>query len=945
MTNHRTFSQRALALAACSAVLAACAVPAAIAGETDAPAVGNVLAGKLPTTNSTHIIGDGDSTASNVYIQNAIAATDGDTGFDPTDGNITKIIAGDEIGGDDNGFSGWDDVYLQYDLGETRDITAVNLYHNGYDAATSTFKNVKVEISDSEDFAESTVLSDTADYVETVDTKLKPQVVAAPEGAKGRYLRVWQKGHYIENTYSSWKGYSNGCGFREIEVMAMLKDGETMPDAGEARNIALHKTPYVYGLDPTNIEAITDGEMDDDYAVHNSTGRRWLQFEYRNSYRIRRVVLKLKPGTYPSIAVSVSSTPTSAGNTIWSGTDVVVGDDPITVDIADDQAAVYGKDVRFTVDAGADRKAHYSEVEIWATGASYDETRAEYQAPASQYDQLVWSDEFNGDAVDETKWNIIDGMANHAAIYNRGAVSIVKDGEDSYLDIRTQNHGTLEALKEAVGLDDYGQTLQSKVTWSSGRLESKNKYSFQYGRMAVRAKPNDSKGVWPAIWMLAQDETGHDEIDVLEYLGQNPWGAWTTNHYGILGLNKGSHGVEHYNYEAWSQAFHVFEVEWSPEAITFFIDGSKVFTTTAGADVDGMHSRPMFPILETQIGDGWVGDVDYSGQETKQDSHFLVDWVRVYQSAGQDVTRFDDLDGTASDKASGTVSEGGETAYRIASVERTEGLVEATDGDEAWQDKNNFYYGGQPRYETSRLALAAGAEAGQSVTYRVPGVKDAHLTAYYQTLPDVSADTSAGKAGVSIRKALNAEANIDMRVETSPDGETWTAFDGVSVVDNFIEVHPGYARTTFDAYGLPEGTAYVRVVFPDIEGVTYTTGAGDEVAVQGSDVQLAKVTFQQDRASAVTPDPDPTPDPEPEPGPDQPETKPETKPEQPGDGSQGGDGGAGTTQKPNAGGATAGSHKKPGRLVTTGIAAGALAVLAIGLCAAGVGMKRLRTRR
>ena len=48
-----------------------------------------------------------------------------------------------------------------------------------------------------------------------------------------------------------------------------------------------------------------------------------------------------------------------------------------------------------------------------------------------------------------------------------------------------------------------------------------------------------------------------------------------------------------------------------------------------------MHSRPMFPILETQVGDGWVGDVDYTKQATKQDSNFLVDWVRVCQSEGQ----------------------------------------------------------------------------------------------------------------------------------------------------------------------------------------------------------------------------------------------------------------------------------------------------------------------
>lgn len=211
--------------------------------------------------------------------------------------------------------------------------------------------------------------------------------------------------------------------------------------------------------------------------------------------------------------------------------------------------------------------------------------------------------------------------------------------------------------------------------------------------------------------------------------------------------------------------------------------------TSAGKDVDGMHSRPMFPILETQVGDGWVGDVDY----TKQDSNFLVDWVRVYQSEGQPVTRFDDLDGAESG------------AYRIAPASRTEGLTAVSNGDAAWRNKNNFYYGGQPRYETSRLMRVADATGEQSLTYKVPGARDVHLTAYYQTLADKTVSTSAGSAGWSIRKSLVDGANIDFRVQTSTDDSTWQDFNGVKVVDNLIEVHPGYARTTFDAVGLPEG--------------------------------------------------------------------------------------------------------------------------------------------
>lgn len=267
-----------------------------------------------------------------------------------------------------------------------------------------------------------------------------------------------------------------------------------------------------------------------------------------------------------------------------------------------------------------------------------------------------------------------------------------------------------------------------------------------------------------------------------------------------------------------------------------------------------MHSRPMFPILETQVGDGWVGDVDYTKQTTKQDSNFLIDWVRVYQSEGQPVTRFDDLDGAESG------------AYRIAPASRTEGLTAVSNGDAAWQNKNNFYYGGQPRYETSRLMRVADATGEQSLTYKVPGVRDVHLTAYYQTLADKTVSTSAGSAGRSIRKSLVDGANIDFRVQTSTDDSTWQDFNGVKVVDNLIDVHPGYARTTFDAVGLPEGgAAYVRVVFPELDGVRYETAAGARKVVSNTDVQLAKVTFLQERSEDPEPGPDPTPDPDPDP--------------------------------------------------------------------------------
>lgn len=240
----RRLFRRITAISVTCALAVSAAAAVAVAAE---PTTGNILTGKLPTTNSTHLIGDGD------------------TGFDPTDSNITKIIAGEENGSaENNGYASWDDVYLQYDFGEPREIHSINLYRNGYENA----------------------LFGTADVEETAATKLAAQTINLTTPVTARYVRIWQKGHCIQNTNSSWKGYGNGVGLREIEVIDKLKDGETLPDAQETRNIALGKLPYVYGLDPTNIAAISDGKQDDNYAVHNSTGERWLQFEYKNRYRI-----------------------------------------------------------------------------------------------------------------------------------------------------------------------------------------------------------------------------------------------------------------------------------------------------------------------------------------------------------------------------------------------------------------------------------------------------------------------------------------------------------------------------------------------------------------------------------------------------------------------------------------------------------------------------------
>ncbi|MEW6953296.1 family 16 glycosylhydrolase [Trueperella pyogenes] len=810
-------------IVAAQTAVAAPAVDAPVAAADNAVTTINVLKGKIPTTNVPDT------------LKGANEATDGSTAYKGDESGVTEIAAGKEDSKlKDNGWDTWNDVYLQYGLDAPREIREVRLYHNQYATSISTFKNVRVQIATDKDFKGVVYDSQIADYQETRETQGQPQVFTLTKPVTGQYVRVWQRGHYIESTSSAWKGMSNKVRFREIEVMATATEDEAKQTA--PRNIALGKVPYVWGLTPTNIEAITDGKWDQNYAVHNTPGENWLQFEFKNTYDMKSIKLGLEPGTYDSIKAYVLNSPITKirnglpekmANPVYEASAQTVTK-PIDIQLPGNQK---GSTVRFVVKKNNDSPVKYSEVEIQASGDSYDETDAAYVAPKSKYDTLVWADEFNGPKIDESKWNIIDGMANHGAIYNRGAVGIKKglegDKDNGYLAINSKNHGTKEALKKAVGWDPYpGQPLNDKQTWSSGRLESKNKYSFEHGRMAVRAKVNDSQGIWPAIWMLAQDETGHDEIDVLEYLGQEPWTAYMTNHFGVQKHTYNKDYGTASTYEAWSQKFHVYEVEWSPEEITWFIDGKKWFSTKKDCtpSCDSRHTLPMFPILETQVGDGWVGPVDTTKRWTKQDSDFLVDWVRVYQKADQDRVRFDDLE----------QNRPADGIYRLSPVSQ-DNVIAKTDGKEPADNKNYFFYGGQPRYEDSRLISA---DKPGEIVYKANGLNEVRLTTYYKAVPGYKDRNGEGK---SIRSVLTGK--LDFTIMTSADGKKWDSHE-LTVHDNFVEPSPAYARHTMYVRGLPADAAYVKIVFPKVAGVTYKHG-GKDVPVVSEDVQLAKVTFLQ----------------------------------------------------------------------------------------------------
>ncbi|WP_339242822.1 carbohydrate binding domain-containing protein [Paenibacillus sp. FSL R5-0517] len=247
--------------------------------------------------------------------------------------------------------------------------------------------------------------------------------------------------------------------------------------------------------------------------------------------------------------------------------------------------------------------------------------------------ELVWNDEFNGPAIDASKWTVQDtGLVynNEMQYYSPDNTRITKDQNRSVLQI--------EAKKGPKNGKDY----------SSGKLISMGKGDWTYGKVVVRAKLPIEKGMWPAIWMMPTDEAHYGgwpasgEIDIMELIGGNESNnkVYSTLHYDSVKPD-GSHGHDQGSLtlpegETFADDYHDFQVEWLPGMIRFYVDGklhhevTNWQTKAAGQPeyytFPAPFDRPFYLILNLAVGGDWPGspESDFTSETMN------VDFVRVY---------------------------------------------------------------------------------------------------------------------------------------------------------------------------------------------------------------------------------------------------------------------------------------------------------------------------
>ncbi len=155
-----------------------------------------------------------------------------------------------------------------------------------------------------------------------------------------------------------------------------------------------------------------------------------------------------------------------------------------------------------------------------------------------------------------------------------------------------------------------------------GESPRADRFSFTYGHVEVRAKMPRGQGLWPAIWMLPSTLKSRPEVDIMEALGHAPDTLQLHFHYQD-GEQAKSVGRAVRTGDL-SRDWHVFGLEWRPDALIWRLDGNQVWRFTDKALIP---SEPMYLLINLAVGGDWPGPPDDS---TVFPADFRVDYVRIW---------------------------------------------------------------------------------------------------------------------------------------------------------------------------------------------------------------------------------------------------------------------------------------------------------------------------
>jgi len=241
--------------------------------------------------------------------------------------------------------------------------------------------------------------------------------------------------------------------------------------------------------------------------------------------------------------------------------------------------------------------------------------------------QLVWSDEFDGNSLDESKWSYQFGTGASEGLSGWG------NNELQYYTDREENVFVQNGNLHIVAREESYQGRN----YTSARLRSIDQGDWRYGRFEIRAKVPEGQGIWPAIWMMPTDDVygrwpASGEIDIMELVGHEPNVVHGTIHYGPPHTYSGGSLTKESG--AYSDEFHTYALEWERGEMRWYIDGEHYHTETNWFtdehDFPAPFEQRFHLLLNVAVGGNWPGSPDHT---TEFPQEMVIDYVRVYQDA------------------------------------------------------------------------------------------------------------------------------------------------------------------------------------------------------------------------------------------------------------------------------------------------------------------------
>ncbi|MCQ2417598.1 MAG: family 16 glycosylhydrolase [Oscillospiraceae bacterium] len=259
---------------------------------------------------------------------------------------------------------------------------------------------------------------------------------------------------------------------------------------------------------------------------------------------------------------------------------------------------------------------------------------------------LIWNDEFSGTSINtdywthETGYYLGDdpntwGWGNNELEYYTDSPdnSYVKDGVL-----------TLKLLSEP---KIFPQDANRTAPYSSGKLISRDKFSFKYGRIDFCARLPVGNGIWPALWMLPNDNVygtwaASGEIDVMEAKGRVQNEIYGTIHYGgTWPANKNTGNTYLFPEDTtYADDYHIYSCIWEKDKIRWYVDGicysvipaEEWYSAAAPDNPYAPFDQEFCIILNLAAGGNFDGGITPDAASVP--SEMQIDYVRVYQAEG-----------------------------------------------------------------------------------------------------------------------------------------------------------------------------------------------------------------------------------------------------------------------------------------------------------------------